>query len=61
MDRIPGGSGIEPMLSVLETHIYQVMMIKKRELKIFSFVLKKMTVKVNLVKFATNRFWFVFF
>ncbi len=24
MDRIPGGSGIEPMLSVLETHIYQV-------------------------------------
>jgi hypothetical protein len=24
MDRIPGGSGIEPMLTVLETHIYQV-------------------------------------
>ena len=29
MDRVPEGEGIEPMLTVLETHIYQVITFKK--------------------------------
>ena len=60
MDRVPEGEGIEPMLTVLETHIYQVSKLRRKQIMGIYYENYKMCIflegyKKTLKNFASLR------
>ena len=56
MDRVPEGEGIEPMLTVLETHIYQVLKLRRKQKGVY--ILKKIQ-NMHFWRVINSASWFI--